>query len=334
MMFQIASPRTFSILTLSSFAAIAATACSAPAIEEEAATSDSAFSTRDFPRSCAVADVPHDGAVWVNYRSEAIGCGNVNPVGDGASNEFGDTVKGRTLCMIRWLRDNQPAVFNRLGRVTEGERHFVDGTRAGEAWVVDFASGSRVQFQWEGPCGGDLEGYLKLYYKPGPEGASLPPLPQSLKGCAFDLTSRIPNGDTNGHITFQSDNCGVAIDEWYWGNLASNKTTTMRYGGHEVRVEHELQSRNGEARYVPVRWDSVVGDAAKTYAYALGALEHKGRLVDRTGSVSNPVSCGAAAAGLGAGLLGATKSCFAGPVPCAVDVLWTLSGTLAVKSSC
>lgn len=324
--------RSVPLFALAAAATVAG--CTSASSDEEVASSDSAYSTADFPGSCALGDDPANHAVWVNYRSEQINCGNVNPVGDSASNAYGDTVKGRTLCMIRYLESRQPDVFRRLGRVTNGERHFTDGTRAGEAWVVDFSSGSRVQFQWDGPCGGDGNGYLKLYYKPGPpaDGAGLPPLPDSLRGCGFRQTSRIPSGDTNGHVTLVSDNCGVSVDEWYWGNLASNMTMTLRYGAREVRVETVRTFRNNEARYVPQSWDAVVGDAATTYSYALGALQNKSWVVSDVGS--NGDACGGAAAGLGAGMLGMLRTCAAGPAACAVDVLWTLSGALNVAASC
>ena len=183
-----------STVALSPIAVVLAAAqgCSAPTEDAVPETSESAQTTNDFPGSCNVTPAG-GGAFWINYRAEAIGCGDRNPIGDRRSDDFGQVAGGRILCGMQHMQRTSPIPFARMGTVSSAERHFVDGTRAGEAWVSDFSSGSRVQFQWEGPCGPTPHGYVKAFYQP--TSLAQGTVPAVARACTS--AQRPPIGDSN-----------------------------------------------------------------------------------------------------------------------------------------
>ena len=119
---------------------------------------------------CSVSAPDGAGMVWINYRAQDIGCGLGTP--DYTDVIDGFLVKGRILCAYDWLASNQPGVLGRLGRVAGNERYYQDDSATGiewlrrQAWVTDFDTGGRIQFQFDGPCGfNGQHGYLKVYVK-------------------------------------------------------------------------------------------------------------------------------------------------------------------------
>lgn len=171
-------------LVLSSLVSVAACS-SAPSGDDDTQSTESAVS------SCATSPPDGAGGVWLNYPAEAIGCPNdalVNPLVRLPAVYDGSLMQGRIRCGYEWLRANEPEVFQSLGQVTTNETHYFspDGF---DAWYNQFSSGSKVQFEWRGPCGDHGNGYVKFYVVP----------------CSFMAST------FSGGILFESPSCGTTV---------------------------------------------------------------------------------------------------------------------------
>lgn len=172
----------------------------------------------------------------------------------------------------------------------------------------------------------------------GAGGQVLPELPESLKGCGFHQTASVigfGEDQYNGHFTYESPNCGIYVDENYYGDNGSNMTMTLRTNGgsREVKIETVRRDQNGQHRWVPVQWIPVTGDAATTYSYAFGALEHAG-WVENVES-GDAAGCLGALSHLGGGAIAAFAECRSGePLGCAGGLLEALSGLFDTSAEC
>lgn len=184
---------------LASFPVLAlAVACSTSAVpeDEEVGSSEDAFS------SCA--ESPPDGAgmVWLNFRTDEIGCPNevwVNPSVRAPAFYNGFLVQGRIRCGYEWLRNNRPDVFAALGNVSSGETHYFspDGF---DAWYNNFDTGGKIQFEWRGPCQDHGHGFFKVYYKARSE----KPI-----GASCSAHSECRSGNCSETLKRCAENCGL-----------------------------------------------------------------------------------------------------------------------------
>lgn len=278
-------------LVLASLAVFALAACASASSDDETTAASG-----DAVTSCATSAPDGAGGVWLNFAADQIQCPNdafVNPLVRVPAIYDGNLMQGRIRCGYEWLRGNQPEVFQALGQVASSETHYFspDGY---DAWYNQFATGSKVQFEWRGPCADGGNGYIKFYVVP----------------CSF-MASTISGG-----VLFESPSCGTSV------------SLTNDYDGG-VHVEATSLGQHGVARLVPS--DSgftttlVEGDFHAVQV-ALAEL-HRSQQYDRVSAKPGaPIhwSCVAATSGLVLAAAGAVAGCVvpepAEPIACGIGL--------------
>lgn len=179
---------SFTVLSLSTLIASLAVACTSASPEQ-----DDTASTEQGVGSCATSTPDGAGGVWLNFPANDIGCPNEAWVNGSARLPGwydGHLMQGRIRCGYEWLRANQPDVFQALGQVSSDETHYFS-PNGFDAWYNQFSTGSKVQFEWRGPCADRGHGFVKFYVVP----------------CRFLASTRA------GGLTYESPGCGTTIDE-------------------------------------------------------------------------------------------------------------------------
>lgn len=249
-------------------------ACSALACTSAPAEDDETASTEQGVGSCATSAPDGAGGVWLNFPANEIGCPNETWVNANTRLPAwydGNLMQGRIRCGYEWLRANQPDVFQALGQVSSNETHYFspDGF---DAWYNQFSSGSKVQFEWRGPCADTGHGFVKFYVVP----------------CQFQASTR-PGG-----LTYESPGCGTTIDETH--GFDGSITFTVYSRGNRGVVRYV---KNGDA-YVPYLSE---GDF-RTVQIGLAQLRRSqqyGRVTQKPGAPINWNCVGASLGAIGAG---------------------------------
>jgi hypothetical protein len=245
--------------------------------------------------------------VWLNYRASDIGCGNditVNPLVRLPAFYDGSLMQGRIRCGYEWLRSNDPAVFQSLGQVVTNETHYFspDGF---DAWYNQFSSGSKVQFEWRGPCGDPGNGYLKFYVVP----------------CSF-VASTFPGG-----ILFESPGCGTTI-----------RQTSLNSG--QMRVEATTGGMHASAVVTSTGVVTVTEGDFRAIQIATGELRRAqqfNRVANKPGAPASPACVLAGAAALSStGWV--VAACLIPeplePIACVTSIAGTLIATAGFNLAC